>query len=98
MKILFAVSLLLGTIAAAPKKTDTLKADIRADTNRDGRVDVTGSTDVQGKQTWTEKRGAIFLANIGDTDGRCAKKIKPYSGKDYTRCHNADDDIQRAEE
>ncbi|PLB53346.1 hypothetical protein P170DRAFT_349062 [Aspergillus steynii IBT 23096] len=57
----------------------SLRADIRADTNRDGTVDLTGHSDVIGKQKWTESHGALFLPNIGDTDRRCSKKaLTPY--------------------
>ncbi|CAG8910155.1 unnamed protein product [Penicillium egyptiacum] len=45
--------------------------EIRADTNRDGVVDLGGNTDAVGKDFWTEDRGAIFLPNIGDAEGRC---------------------------
>lgn len=45
---------------------------ILADSNRDGKVDMTGETDRESKQTWTETSGAVFLANIADTDGRCS--------------------------
>lgn len=80
-----------------------LKATILADTNRDGKVDVKGTTDVKGKATWTTARGALFLANIGDTNGRCAKskvfvdnKDNPDSGETYlNECNDASGDVQR---
>ncbi|KAF8473200.1 hypothetical protein BDZ91DRAFT_616571, partial [Kalaharituber pfeilii] len=44
------------------------KPDIRVDTNRDGIVDISPlSKDIEGKNTWTLQRGAIFIANIGYT-------------------------------
>ncbi|OAA72555.1 Protein-arginine deiminase [Cordyceps fumosorosea ARSEF 2679] len=52
-----------------------LAVTILADTNRDGKVDVTGDTDIAGKETWTNEVGALFLANIVDTDRRCSSKI-----------------------
>lgn len=76
----------------------SFKADIRADTNRDGFVDVTSDTDVKGKDDWTDNSGAIFLANIGDTDRRCSIEAlrgpKPSNGE-LAACNDASDDILR---
>lgn len=75
---------------------DALKATILADTNRDGKVDVQGNTDSEGKGEWTEGRGAIFLANIGDTDRRCSKHItKDTPDEELDACHDASDNVQR---
>ncbi|GAB0138387.1 hypothetical protein EsDP_00006622 [Epichloe bromicola] len=63
-----------------------LKATILADTNRDGRIDMTGSSDVEGKDTWTEERGALFLANIAVTGRRCYE---------FIWCNDAWRDVQR---
>lgn len=74
------------------------KADIRADTNRDGVVDVTSDTDVNGKDAWTDTSGAIFLANIGDTDRRCsiqALQGPTPSNEALAACNDASDDILR---
>ncbi|KFG87995.1 arginine deiminase type-3 [Metarhizium anisopliae] len=71
-----------------------LEAVILADTNRDGQLDVT--SDAQGKQAWTEERGALFMANIADTDGRCSEQITettPFA--DLDKCHDASDNILR---
>ncbi|KAM3514069.1 hypothetical protein MY11210_002281 [Beauveria gryllotalpidicola] len=48
---------------------------ILADTSRDGKVGLTGDTDTVGKETWTDDVGALFLANIVDTDRRCSSNI-----------------------
>uniref|UniRef100_A0A8H7N649 Uncharacterized protein n=1 Tax=Bionectria ochroleuca TaxID=29856 RepID=A0A8H7N649_BIOOC len=61
-----------------------LSATILADVNRDGHVDVEGNSDVEGKATWTEDRGALFLANIGDTNQRCA------SSRNFDTCNDAE--------
>jgi protein-arginine deiminase len=78
----------------------SLKADIRADTNRDGFVDVTGDSDISVKSTWSRDRGAIFLANIGDTQRRCSRALldsnKKPSNEELAACHDASDNIQRA--
>ncbi|KPM40542.1 hypothetical protein AK830_g6023 [Neonectria ditissima] len=75
-----------------------LKATILADTDRDGRVDVDGHSDIAGKAEWTADRGALFLANIGDTDQRCSKKL-PVDDWDnefpVDACNDASDDTQR---
>lgn len=54
---------------------ESFTVSILADTNRDGKVDVTGDTDTVGKETWTSDVGALFLANIVDTDRRCSSQI-----------------------
>ncbi|RSM06259.1 hypothetical protein CDV31_009196 [Fusarium ambrosium] len=79
-----------------------LKATILADTNRDGKVDVKGDSDIKAKTTWTAERGALFLANIGDTDQRCSKKWGPSreipfeDGETYLdECNDAIGDVQR---
>ncbi|KAF4986281.1 hypothetical protein FDECE_16031 [Fusarium decemcellulare] len=85
---------------AIPPLVQALRADIRADTNRDGLVDLTGDSDVAEKGIWTEERGALFLANIADTDRRCS--IQALSGPAleddfFDRCNDASDDILRQE-
>ncbi|CAG7565904.1 unnamed protein product [Fusarium equiseti] len=75
-----------------------LKVTILADTNRDGRVD---KSDIASKSLWTTERGAIFLPNIGDTGGRCAKIWGPSvdivsNNETYLdMCNDAADNIQR---
>ncbi|KAJ3547912.1 hypothetical protein NM208_g1260 [Fusarium decemcellulare] len=74
----------------------SLKATILADTNRDGTVDVEGDSDTDDKNIWTENRGAIFLANIGDTNQRCSRKITADTADDdLDKCHDASDNTQR---
>lgn len=77
------------------------KADIRADTNRDGVVDIAGDTDVNGKDAWTDSSGAIILANIGDTDRRCsiqALQSPALSNEALAGCNDASDNILRQAE
>lgn len=69
-----------------------LKPGIRADTNRDGRVDTTGTTDSINKNFWSSQRGAIFLPNVGDKDLRCITKDargNPLSNDELAACHDA---------
>ncbi|OAQ62763.1 arginine deiminase type-3 [Pochonia chlamydosporia 170] len=82
MHVAIAVALALPLVGALPQRAPNeirqensapFKADLRVDTNRDGRVDVDGSTDVNGKDAWSETSGAIFLPNIGSADRHCSK-------------------------
>ncbi|KAH6874075.1 hypothetical protein B0T10DRAFT_588293 [Thelonectria olida] len=66
----FALALAFQAGFVAPAVA-ALKPDIRADTNRDGVVDVEGDSDVAGKAFWTAQRGAIYLPNVGDKHRRC---------------------------
>ncbi|KAM3518206.1 hypothetical protein MY4038_010152 [Beauveria bassiana] len=80
------------------------EADIRVDTNRDGIVDVDGTSDQAGKDTWTAAAGAIFLPNIADSGGRCKKLHTDVQLPEQlatlfdtlAKCHDAADDEQRA--
>ncbi|KAK2609000.1 hypothetical protein QQS21_002480 [Conoideocrella luteorostrata] len=80
-------------------KATPFRADIRVDANRDGVTDLKGTSDIDGKRNWTESSGAIFLANIGDTNDRC-KKLHPVkdleSFEALAKCHDASDDEQHA--
>jgi protein-arginine deiminase len=87
------------SLASAANTNPQIKADIRADSNRDGRVDLQGSSDVISKTQWTERSGAIFLPNIGDTDRRCSKKAlsgPALSNEKLDKCNDASDNTQRA--
>ncbi|PFH59099.1 hypothetical protein XA68_12814 [Ophiocordyceps unilateralis] len=69
-----------------------LQPHIRADTNRDGIVDVDGSSDSYDKTSWTPERGAIFLANIGDKTLRCFTQDangNPLSENELALCNDA---------
>ncbi|WP_307855835.1 protein-arginine deiminase domain-containing protein [Kibdelosporangium banguiense] len=84
-------------VSAAP----SLVADLRADVNRDGVVDIGGQSDVAGKQTWTPGRGAVFLPNIGDKHRRCPIKDangNPLPDDKLAECNDASDDIAHAPE
>lgn len=56
----------------ASSATAQFTADLRADTNRDGHVDLEGISDSSGKAFWSSSNGAIFLPNVGDKHMRCA--------------------------
>ncbi|OAL06249.1 hypothetical protein IQ06DRAFT_313376 [Phaeosphaeriaceae sp. SRC1lsM3a] len=73
-----------------------LEVSILADTNRDGRVDVSGGTDAQDKAFWTENRGALFLPNIGDSGKRCSNQIQDsMPDNELDKCHDASDNVLR---
>ncbi|KAG8407801.1 hypothetical protein J3459_018347 [Metarhizium acridum] len=50
-------------------QTPPFKADLRVDTNRDGTVDLSGTTDTDGEDTWSETSGAFSsqIKGIPDT-------------------------------
>jgi len=66
--------------------------DIRADTNRDGVVDLSDPTEDADEHTWDAKHGAIFLANMDDDDRSCPKVSDSISDDDLAKCHDAADD------
>lgn len=73
---------------------DPPRVDLRADVNRDGRVDVTGTTDTAGEDSWSRGRGAVFLPNIDDDTKRCAVKGpggKPLPDAKLAACNDAAD-------
>jgi protein-arginine deiminase len=97
--VLVFASVIAAVACSKGNATDSsaLVADLRVDTNRDGVVDVTGTTDVEGKAQWTSTRGAIMLPNIGDSTNRCPKSGDlSQSDAQLEQCHDAVDDVQRA--
>ncbi|MBI5533296.1 MAG: protein-arginine deiminase [Deltaproteobacteria bacterium] len=64
--------------------------DLRADTNRDGVVEVQGDGDDTGEDVWDKSHGAVFLANIDDDQLRCSK-----DGTDVelAACNDAADEV-----
>ncbi|TVL93014.1 protein-arginine deiminase domain-containing protein [Streptomyces sp. SAJ15] len=76
--------------AAPPPVT----ADLRADVDRNGRVDITGTGDQTGEDTWSAGRGAVFLPNIDDDAKRCrttGPDGKPLSDAKLAKCNDAAD-------
>ncbi|MER7571629.1 protein-arginine deiminase domain-containing protein [Streptomyces sp. NPDC126514] len=73
---------------------EPLRVDLRADTDRDGRVDLTGGTDTAGEDTWSVARGAVFLPNIDDDSKRCPTTGpggRPLSDAKLAACNDASD-------
>ncbi|MEU6914203.1 protein-arginine deiminase family protein [Streptomyces olindensis] len=94
-----AVALLVaatGTTAAAQRPAPV--ADVRADVNQDGRVDVAGTSDEAGEEAWRPGRGAVFLANVDDDSRRCRMRpgdldrIDPAVDERLAACHDAADE------
>lgn len=65
-------------------------ADLRADTNRSGSVEMDDPTEDTGEDDWTAEHGAVLVANIDDDESRC-----PTSGKDaeLAACNDAADEV-----
>jgi len=74
-----------GPTPSATSATSATSADLRADVDRDGTVDVVGSSDEAGETSWTLRRGAVMLPNIDDDTERCAPEIN--------LCNDATDDV-----
>lgn len=94
--------LLAATGATATASADAAASapadapDLRADVNRDGRVDVEGTSDTDGEDTWTQRRGAVLLPNIDDDGKRCPVKDgrgRPLSDAKLARCNDASDSV-----
>jgi len=66
--------------------------DIRADTNRNGTVDLTDPTEDADEETWNAKHGAIFLANLDDDDQSCPTVANNISDIALAACHDAADE------
>ncbi|MEU0452910.1 protein-arginine deiminase family protein, partial [Streptomyces sp. NPDC006129] len=71
LAIAAAGSVLAGPAGPAFAADAAGRADLRADVNRDGRVDVTGGSDKKGEDGWSVERGAVYLPNIDDDAKRC---------------------------
>ncbi|MCA9666202.1 MAG: protein-arginine deiminase [Myxococcales bacterium] len=66
--------------------------DIRADLDRDGKIDLEGDNDDRDEDKWTNERGAIFLANIDDDERRCQFSAQ-LSDDEIVRCNDAADEV-----
>lgn len=72
----------------------TQVADLRADSNRDGKVSFDDDSDAN-KVDWNDKVGAVLLANIDDDNQRCH-----YTENDdkVALCNDAADDVINGED
>jgi protein-arginine deiminase len=60
-----------GGGGAGGPATPTSVIDIRADVNRNGTIDLADPTEDELEADWTDKAGAVFLANIDDDEDVC---------------------------
>ncbi|WP_425540934.1 protein-arginine deiminase domain-containing protein [Streptomyces coeruleorubidus] len=87
-------SVLAGPAGSASAAESGIRADLRADVNRDGRVDVTGGSDKKGEDSWSVGRGAVYLPNIDDDTKRCpvtGPGGKPLSDAKLAACNDGSD-------
>ncbi|WP_319201809.1 protein-arginine deiminase domain-containing protein [Streptomyces sp. ME02-8801-2C] len=80
--------------ASASASGPVTHADLRADVNRDGRIDVTGDTDTTGEDRWSVSRGAVQLPNLDDDTKRCpvtGPGGRPLSNAKLAACNDASD-------
>ena len=68
-----------------------VRVDLRADSNRDGKVDLDGFADDSNEDTWDATHGAVFLANIDDDLNACPRTAN--SDAQLARCNDAADDV-----
>ncbi|MFF7309787.1 protein-arginine deiminase family protein [Streptomyces sp. NPDC008137] len=87
-------SVLAGPAGSASAAETPGRADLRADVNRDGRVDVTGGSDKTGEDSWSVGRGAVYLPNIDDDTKRCpvtGPGGRPLSDAKLAACNDGTD-------
>jgi protein-arginine deiminase len=70
--------------------SDSIVADLRGDNNRDGVVSFDDASDDDGEDSWDDKHGAIFLANIDDDEKTCDVDADDV---DLPSCNDAADEI-----
>ncbi|MBL8957660.1 MAG: protein-arginine deiminase, partial [Myxococcaceae bacterium] len=81
-----------GMATAGGSGTVTPFADLRADSNRDGVIDLTGTTDDAVETVWNTTSGAIVLANMDD-DAQTCSTSSAQSDATLAACHDAADTI-----
>ncbi|MCK8438590.1 hypothetical protein G3I77_38065 [Streptomyces sp. D2-8] len=87
-------SVLSGPAGAAFAAEAGGRADLRADVNRDGWVDVTGGSDSKGEDGWSVERGAVYLPNLDDDAKRCpvaGPGGEPLSDAKLAACNDGSD-------
>lgn len=92
--ITFLATLTLITSAAAPPTmaAGAAVADLRADVNRDGVVDLVGGTDEVDEQHWTTTLGAVVLPNLDDDLQRCSRD-ESQSDRALAACNDGADQV-----
>lgn len=88
------VSGVLGLAIAVPATAAPRRAaDLRADSDRDGRVSIRAAArDDRGEQRWRRSQGAIVLANVDDDGRRCGfAPTSPLPDEELAACNDAAD-------
>lgn len=67
-------------------------ADLRADVNRNGTVDLDDPSEDEGEEGWDSTHGAVFLANLDDDLVACPRSTT-VSDVDLAKCHDAADQV-----
>ncbi len=67
-------------------------ADLRADNNRNGSIDLDDPSEDQDEDTWNASHGAIFLANIDDDQSLCHATMNT-SDSIISKCHDGYDSV-----
>jgi len=70
--------------------------DLRADVNRNGKLELDVPGEDENEETWDAAHGAIFLANIDDDDGRCRSTDsggRPLPDATLPNCNDATDEV-----
>jgi protein-arginine deiminase len=70
-------------------------ADLRADVNRNGTIDLTDPTEDAGEDTWDATHGAVFLPNIDDDANTCSKTA---ADTDIAKCNDAADEVTNGDD
>lgn len=86
----------LGLAGAAPAAGAARPvADLRADSDRDGRVSLRPrADDDRGEHRWRPSRGAIVLANLDDDGRRCGvAPLSPVPDEQLAACNDGADDV-----
>jgi protein-arginine deiminase len=66
--------------------------DLRADSNRNGTIDLADPSEDEDEETWDASHGAIFLANLDDDEVACPVGGS-LSDEALASCHDAADDV-----
>ncbi|GGF60943.1 protein-arginine deiminase domain-containing protein [Alteromonas lipolytica] len=90
-------SFMLVACDGAPTAQESVSSTfILGDSNRDGMVDIAGTSDITDKHQASIIAGAIVLPNIGDSENRCADSGSALSDEALEACHDAQDNTPRA--
>lgn len=67
--------------------------DLRADVNRNGVVELDVASEDEAEDTFDERHGAVFLANLDDDAARCRAGADALSDSELPVCNDAQDAV-----